>query len=99
MHRAVSPVVPCVLHDKKDGDLVGHLVNRRERNASFETEVLAHRVEKPDLRKLDGEVGQEDQKRALCLLPGGGNLVLLMVSSAYIVEGQEKHVLLGSCTS
>jgi hypothetical protein len=36
-------------------------------------------VEQPDLGKLDGEVGQEDEERALCLFPGGRNLVLFVV--------------------
>ena len=84
MHCTVGPVVPCVLHDEEDCDLVGHLVKRRERDVGIETEVLAHRVEKPDLRKFYGEVGQEDEAGALYLLPGRGNLILLMVS---IVNG------------
>ena len=79
VHGAVGPIVPGVLHDEEDGDLVGHLVERRERNAGLETEVLAHGVEQPDLRKLDSEVGEEDEKRALCLLPGRGDLVLFVV--------------------
>ena len=80
VHRAMGPVVPCVLHDEEDSDLVRHLVQGRERNAGLETEVLAHRVEQPNLRKLNGEVGQEDEKSALCLLPGGRNFILSCVS-------------------
>jgi hypothetical protein len=41
---------------------------------------LAHRVEQPDLRKLDGEVGEEDEQGALCLLPSSGNFLLCRVS-------------------
>lgn len=80
MHRAVHPVVPRVFHNEEDSDLVGHLVDRRERNAGLETEVLAHGVEKPDLRKLDGEVGKKDEAGALGLLPDGRDLVLQVVS-------------------
>jgi hypothetical protein len=76
VHHAMHPVVPCVLIDEKDCDLVGHLVDAGERDRGFETEVLTHGVEEPDLRKLDSEVGEEDEDGALCLFPGGGNLVL-----------------------
>jgi hypothetical protein len=68
--------MPRVLEDEEDGDLVGHLVDAREGNRGLETEVLAHWVEQPDLGELDGEVGKEDEKGALCLLPSTGNLVL-----------------------
>lgn len=82
VHETVSPVVPRVLHHEEDGDLVGHLVEGRKRDVGFETEVLAHGVEQPDLGKLDGEVGQKDERCTLQLLPGGGNLVLFNVSIA-----------------
>ena len=84
MHQTVSPVVPRILHDEEDGDLIGHLVEGRERDVGLKTKVLAHRVEQPDLRKLDREVRQEDEKRALQLLPGGGNLVLFRVSTVVV---------------
>ena len=45
VHQTVGPVVPGILHNEEDRDLVGHLVQRRERDVGFETEVLAHRVE------------------------------------------------------
>jgi len=35
VQRAVRPVVPGILKDKKDGDLVGHFPNRREGNGRF----------------------------------------------------------------
>ena len=44
---AVHPVVPCIFKDEEDCDLIGHLVNGRERNASAEAEELGHGVEKP----------------------------------------------------
>ena len=67
---------PTSDHDEEDGDLVCHLVDARERNRSLEAEVLAHGVEKPDLREFDGEVGKEDEESALGLLPRSRNLVL-----------------------
>jgi hypothetical protein len=45
VHQTVGPVVPSILHNEEDRYLVGHLVQRRERDVGFETEVLAHRVE------------------------------------------------------
>lgn len=44
---AVSPVVPCILEDEEDCDLVGHLVNGREWDFGTEAEILCHRVEEP----------------------------------------------------
>ena len=47
MHCTVGPVVPCVLHDEEDCDLVGHLVERWEWDAGAEAEELSHGVEEP----------------------------------------------------
>jgi len=58
MEGAVKPVVPCILHDKEDCDLVGHLGPVRKRDTGVHAEVFAHWVEKPDLGKLDGEVAE-----------------------------------------
>lgn len=44
---AVSPVVPCILKDEEDCNLVGHLVNGREWDFGTEAEILCHRVEEP----------------------------------------------------
>ena len=52
----VEPVVPCILHDKEDGDVESHLAERRERNAEVHAEIGGNRVEEPDLGKLNGEV-------------------------------------------
>lgn len=76
VHGAVGPVVPGILEDEENGNLVGHLQRRRERNASFETKELGHGVEEPDLGKLDGKVAQQHQGGALPLLLSGGNLGL-----------------------
>lgn len=45
---AVHPVVPCILEDKEDCDLVGHLVERWEWDTGAEAEELSHRVEEPE---------------------------------------------------
>ena len=76
VHGAVHPVVPGVFKDEEDCDLVGHCEERGEGNGGFEAGVLCHRVEEPDLRKLDGEVGDEDEFRALPLFSCGGHLLL-----------------------
>lgn len=76
VHRPMRPVVPGVLKDKEDGNLVGHFEHGGERNGSVETEVLAHWVEEPDLGKLDGKVGEENEEGALCLFPRCGNFML-----------------------
>jgi hypothetical protein len=80
VHSTVHPIVPCIFEDEEDGDLVCHLVDARERNRGLEAEVLAHRVEQPDLREFDSKVGKEDEEGALSLLPTGGDLVLGEVS-------------------
>lgn len=77
MHQAMRPVVPCILEHEEDGYLVGYGDGAGEWNGGLETEVLAHRVEEPDLREFDSKVGEEDKRGALCLFPGGGNFVLL----------------------
>lgn len=76
VHGAVHPVMPGILENEENSDLKGHLVDAREGNCCAETKELAHGVEEPDLRKLDGEVRKEDKKGTLPLLPRGGDLVL-----------------------
>jgi hypothetical protein len=75
----VGPVMPGILHDEEDGDLVGHLGPGGEGNAGLHAEVHAHRMEQPDLRELDGEVTEQDQLGALPLLGGRGNLGLTKI--------------------
>lgn len=98
MHGAMRPVVPSVLHDEEDGNLVGHFEQTRERYGGLEAKELAHGVEKPDLGELDSEVGEEDEESALCLFPGGRNFVLFRVSLGTEQE-VAKYAPLGSCTS
>ena len=47
VESAVHPVVPCVLKDEEDSDLVGHLPDGREWNLGAEAEELSHGVEEP----------------------------------------------------
>ena len=67
VQRAVHPVVPSIFKDEEDGDLVGHGEDGGEGNGGLEAEVLGHGVEEPDLRELDGEVGEEDEFGAVPL--------------------------------
>jgi hypothetical protein len=76
VHCAMRPVVPCVLEDEEDRDLVCYGPDCRERHCSGETEVLRHGMEKPDLRELDCEVTEQHQFRAVPLLSRGRYLVL-----------------------
>ena len=46
---AVEPVVPGILEDEEDGDLVQHFPDRGKGDACLQTEVLCHGVEEPDL--------------------------------------------------
>jgi hypothetical protein len=57
----MHPVVPGVLQDKENSDLVGHGEEAREWYGGLEAEVLAHGVEEPDLGKLDSEVREKDE--------------------------------------
>ena len=47
VQSAMGPIMPCVLYDKEDGDLVGHREKRRKGDASRKAKVLGHRVEEP----------------------------------------------------
>jgi hypothetical protein len=57
VHGAMRPVMPRILEDEEDGNLVGHCVDAGEWDGGRKAEVLAHWVEEPDLGELDGEVG------------------------------------------
>lgn len=47
VHGAVRPVMPCVLHNEEDCDLVSHCEDGREWDGGAETAELGHWVEKP----------------------------------------------------
>lgn len=76
VHQTMTPVMPGVLQNKEDGNLISHLPHAGERDIGLEAEVLAHGVEQPNLGELDGKVGEEDEEGTLCLLPGGGDFLL-----------------------
>ncbi len=69
--------MPCVFQDEEDGDVHGHLPDRG-RNTIFHTEVGRDGWEQPDLRELDGEVAQEDERCAFPLLLPSRNLLAHM---------------------
>lgn len=48
MKSAVREVVPCILHNEEDCDLVCDCPEGREGNRGSETEVLSHGVEEPE---------------------------------------------------
>ncbi len=75
--RAMEPIVPCILQHEEDADMEEHCGPGRERNASLHSAVLGHGVKQPDLRKLDGKMGEEDELRAVPLLGDGGDLLPL----------------------
>ena len=77
MHCTVHPVVPCILQNKKDRDVHNHSRPGREWNARLHAAVFSHWVEKPDLRKLNCEVAEENEFRALPLFGRGWNLLVL----------------------
>lgn len=76
VQRAMHPVVPGILEDEEDGDLVSHSEERGEGHASLETDVLRHWVEEPNLRQLDSEVAHQNQLRAVPLLLRRRHLLL-----------------------
>jgi len=76
VESAVEPVVPSILHDEEDDDLVSHLGPVRERHAGIHSEVFAHRVEEPNLGKFDSEVGEKNHLSASPLLSGCRSLGL-----------------------
>lgn len=65
VQQAVGPVVPCVLQNEEDGNLVGHLEQAGERYAVVHAEEGSNGVEQPDLGKLNGDVGQENKGGAI----------------------------------
>lgn len=100
VHGAVGPVVPGVLDDEEDGDLHGDFPERGEGDAGAHAEEDGHGVEDPDLRELDGEVGEEDHFGAVPLFSSGGDFALrLGISGMGVTRGVVVWgcVRLGSC--
>lgn len=77
VQSAMEPVVPGVLHDEEDGDLVGHLVDGREGDAVLDAHVGGNGVEEPNLGELGGEVTDEDNSGAIPLLLERRHLLVL----------------------
>ena len=71
----VKPIMPTILQHEEDGNLPGHLPDGWERHACAQTAELCHWVEQPDLRKFDGEVGEQDEASAGPLFGKGWHLV------------------------
>lgn len=88
MKGAVQPVVPSIFQDKEQGNLPRHGDQRRKRNRGRQATVLSHGVEQPDLRKLDGEVGEENESGAGPLFRQCRHFLL-----------QQARISLGSSTS
>lgn len=74
---AVEPVVPGILHDEENGDLVGHLEPRWKGHTVVHTEKSGNRVEQPNLRKLNCDMADEDEGGAVELFSPGGDFLLL----------------------
>lgn len=77
VQTSVEPVVPSVLKNEENGQVHGDLPPRRERHLERNTDLLAHRVEKPDGESLHHEMGNQDRLKALPLLLVTRNLGLL----------------------
>lgn len=79
--------MPCILQNEENADMEKDCCPGRERNAGFHSAVFGHGVEEPDLGQFDGEVGEEDELRAVPLFGCGGdflplNLVLVEIGDA-----------------
>ncbi len=55
VQRSMRPVVPCVLDNKEDGELVGHCEERWEWDGSAESDVDGHGMEEPNDISYDRE--------------------------------------------
>jgi hypothetical protein len=76
--------MPGILEDEEDGDLVGHSEETWGRDAGAEPAILGHRVEEPDLGKLDCEVAQHYKGCAGPLLSSRRNFLRLDLVSAEV---------------
>lgn len=81
---AMCPVVESVFKDKEEPDLPSHSQPGGEGyGVCGHLEVFTDRVEAPNLRKLDGEVGKQNVPRALPLQLWCRNTVLLELVLAH----------------
>lgn len=74
--RPMGEIVPGILHDEEDADLVGHLPHRGERHAIVHSAPGRDGMEEPDLREFDGEVAEEDNESAVSLFLQAGSFQL-----------------------
>lgn len=74
MQQPVVPVMPRVLENEEDGNLVEHLGPGREGHVVGHAEICRHGMEQPDLRQLDSEMDEEDDLRTIPLLLQCGDL-------------------------
>ena len=58
MQRTMAPIVPRILDDEENRNLVRHREQAREGYTRAQPEILRHGVEEPDLWQLDGEMAQ-----------------------------------------
>lgn len=65
---AMSPVMPSILQDKEYQNLHRHFREGREWHARIHSKVMRHGVKEPYLRKLDGEMGYQNESCASPLL-------------------------------
>jgi hypothetical protein len=68
--------MPGIFKDEENGNLVGHCEDGRERHTCREATELSERVEEPDLRQFDGEMGEENETGAAPLFSQGWDLLL-----------------------
>lgn len=94
VQASMEPVVPSILHNKKDGNLNGHLQEGGEWHTVVHAEVGGNGMEEPNLRKLGGEVADENDGGTVPLLLEGGNLLVLnlvLVEIGNLVHNKERN--------
>lgn len=67
MQASVQPVVPCVLHNKEDGQLKQDLLERRKGEVERHANLGTQRVEKPNRECFDHEVRDQNRLETLPL--------------------------------
>lgn len=83
--------MPGILENKEHRDLEGHRLPTWKRDASIHAAEFRHWVEEPDLRKLDGEMAEKNEFRALPLLSDCGDLLVLDLVSVEIGDSVDDN--------
>lgn len=89
VHRAVHPVMPCVLQDEEDRNVHSHYRPGGEGNVCCHTAISCHWVEEPDLGEFDSEMTDEDEFRTFPLVGRCRNLLpldLVFVEIGYLTH-------------